>query len=462
VWPRGVPLEWALAEVIGYAAQICQSVGIVVPVRGVAGVAARATTWALVVAVLACLPSFAAAAPDPSDPGQTTSGTVTSNGADYQYLLYTPKSYVPGRAAPLLVMVHGCQTTAEQEMKVTLFNKVAEREGFVVLYSDVDALGRAQPGPANQCWKFPYPPAWTRDNSDAGAIADMTRAIMAKRSIDPERVYLEGISAGGLMASIDAAAYPDLFAAVGILESSAYADWTCFTTGVGIPVTTSAQLAFDQMGPRARVVPIFVMGGDADLAFPATCTAKALEQGLRTDNLVLSGSQDGPISLIPATIRQAQQPGGYAYTVSTYRDPAGCLIGERWLVHGLAHMWPGGGTDPSFPGDPLAPDGAEASWAFLKRYRKTDTAMPCAEAPVTPVRATICPARTVTVMLARGARVRSVRASVAGRRVRTRIRGRRVRLTLPSGRKGAVRVLLRVRRQGRSRAQLVRRTFARC
>ena len=34
------------------------------------------------------------------------------------------------------------QTTAEQEMRVTLYNQLAEREGFVVLYPDVDALGR--------------------------------------------------------------------------------------------------------------------------------------------------------------------------------------------------------------------------------------------------------------------------------------------------------------------------------
>ena len=129
------------------------------------------------------------------------------------------------------------------------------------------------------------------------------------------------------------------------------------------------------------------------------------------------------------------------------------------------HFWSGGTTDPKYASftDPKGPSGAEASWAFLKRYRKSDTAMPCAEAPapVAAVRAT-CPARTVTLTLARGARVRSVLASVAGRRVRTTIRGRRVTLRLPSGRKTAVRLVLRVRRQGRSRAQVVRRTFARC
>ena len=82
-------------------------------------------------------------------------------------------------------------------------------------------------------------------------------------------------------------------------------------------------------------------------------------------------------------MRKEQKPGGYAYTVKSYRDPAGCLIGERWLVHGMDHFWSGGTSDPEYASftDPKGPSGAEASWAFLKRYRKSDTAMPCAEAP---------------------------------------------------------------------------------
>lgn len=335
----------------------------------------------MLVGLVTCVAAAPAHAADPPDPGHTGSGTLTSSGAEYRYLTYTPTSLRSGRAVPLLVAVHGCQTTAEQHMKSTLFNRLAEREGFVVLYPDVDELGRLQPGPANQCWKFPYPPAWMRGQSDAGAIADMTRAVMAKRAIDSERVYIVGTSAGGLMAAIEAAAYPDLFAAVGIVTSAGYADWPCFATGVGIPVALSAQLAFEQMGPRARVVPILAIGSDADLAFPASCTNKALEQGLRTNNLVLSGSQDRPLALTPAAVREEQKLGGHAYTVSSYRDPAGCLIGERWIIHGMPHAWPGGTTDPKYAGftDPRAPSGAEASWRFFKRYTKSATAMPCAE-----------------------------------------------------------------------------------
>jgi poly(hydroxyalkanoate) depolymerase family esterase len=335
------------------------------------------------VLLLLAVPGVATAASEQPAPGKTTRGTVISNGDEYRYRFYTPKSYSPGRRAPLVVAVHGCQTTAKQEQAITRYDRLAERKGFVVLYPDVDAAGRTQPGPLNQCWKFLDPDSWKRGSGDSAAIADMTRAIMAKRSIARGRVYLAGISAGGLMASIEAAAYPDLYAAVAVMSSSAYTDWTCFTTGAGIPVETSAQLAFEEMGSRARVVPTFVLGGNADLAFPWSCTEKALEQGLRTANLVVGGSQDGPISLEPATIRRGKKPGGYAYTVRTYRDPAGCLVGESWRIHGMAHFWSGGTTDPAYAGytDVKGPSAAKATWAFFKRYRRSTTGMPCAEAP---------------------------------------------------------------------------------
>ena len=407
---------------------------------------------ALVVAALAW-PATATA----QDPGETTHAAVTSNGVEYPYIVYTPTTYKPG--APLYVMVHGCQTTAETQMKANLINPVAEREGFVVLYPDVDAIGRAQPGPLHDCWKFFYPPSYFRGNSDVAAIADMTRTVMANRAIDAERVYLVGLSAGGLMASAAAAAYADLYAAVAIVESAGYADGFCFTNGVGIPVELSAQLAHVAMGDNARVVPRFVIGSDADLAFPASCAVKALDQGLRTNNLVLSGSQTGPLALTPAAVREEQKPDGLAYTVSEFRDPAGCLVGQRWIIHGMPHAWPGG--NPEYEGyvHTKAPSGAEGTWAFMKRYRKSDTQMPCAEAPTQEPAPTTCQVRTVTITLPRGARVRSVVALIAGRRIKTARRGNRVTLTLPAGRK---RVVLKIRRHGAGRTQVLRRSFTSC
>lgn len=323
----------------------------------------------------------AATAQDPPDPGSTQSFKYGTGSLSNPYIVYTPTTYNSRRPAPLFVMVHGCQTTAYQQMRANLINHLAEQAGFIVLYPDVDATHNLQPGPTVNCWRFPDPTSWMRGGGDAAAIAGMTQAVMGMRNIDRDRVYLSGMSAGGFMTSILAAAYPDLYAAVAIAAGGAYGDSSClFGLPGGLSAEQSAGLAFDQMGARARVVPILVMGGDADAAVSPACANKALEQGLRTDNLVLDGSQTAPISLTPVATTHGQKPGGYSYSVSSYFYPAGCLIAQRWLIHGMNHFWPGGSADPQWANwtDPKAPSGADAAWGFVSRFRRSATGRRCA------------------------------------------------------------------------------------
>jgi poly(hydroxyalkanoate) depolymerase family esterase len=379
----------------------------------------RRALSALVAAGLWLCPAAVAA-------GHTETGVYGSGASAYPYRVYVPSSYSSGRAAPLLVMAHGCQTTAEQQQRANLLDPLADREGFIVLYPDVNDFERgSQPGPLKNCWQFFLPSNAHRDSGDPAAIAGMTRTVTARWNVDGDRVYMVGMSAGSFMTSIMAAAYPDLFAAVVINAGGAYNDGTCLGLPLGLPVALSAQLARAEMGDRARIVPRLVMGGDADQGIPPGCADKALEQALRTDNLVLGDSQTGPISLQPASVREqpADKPGGRTSTVKTYLDPAGCEIGERWLIHGMNHFWPGGSTDPKLKGftDPTAPNGGEIAWTFLKRYVKSETSMPCAEASApyqSPQPATTCPARWRVVRVP--AHATHLRATAGGRAVRVR------------------------------------------
>lgn len=411
-------------------------------------------------AALACLLLWAApAAADQPAPGKTVTGEVTSGGSEFSYRLYVPASYSRKRPAPLLVMAHGCQTTAEQEQDITRYDELAERKRFLVLYPDVDEVGRNLPGPLRQCWKFWEPTTLIRGLGDPAAIVKMTRRVMADRTVDPERVYIAGISAGGLMASVLAATYADLYAASAVMSSAGFGDFPCFATGIGQPAATSAMLAHQAMGSNERVVPTIALGGDADAAFAWSCTAKALEQSLRTNNLVLSGNQGRPLSFKPAGVDKRRKPGGHEYTVRTYRDAAGCIVGESWQVHGMGHFWSGGTTDPDYSGyaDRKGPSGARATWAFFERFRKSETGMPCAEAREPP-----CPRRKVSVKLKRGTRARAVRAKVNGKRVRAQLRGRRVVVSIPPGADERVRLRIRVRRAGDRGKLVLRRKVQRC
>ncbi len=345
---------------------------------------------------LGCLLAFAFAATAPAKPvkrkpapeANLRSLAYGSGATANRYLLWTPRSYYRRdrrhriRKAPLLVMIHGCQTTAAEQMHANLYNRLAGRKRFIVAYPDVDQQGADAPGPLRQCWRWFDSGNLQRDSLEPSHVAGIVRQIFKRRKIDRQRVYLMGMSSGGFMTSIMAATYPDLFTAVGINAGGAYGDVACVGSNSPMTAEESAAMARAEMGPHARIVPRLVMGGDADQAIPPACADKAFDQGLRTNNLVLGTSQESPISLSAAGSRElpAGQPDGYPSTITNYRDPKGCLIGRRVLVHGMNHFWPGGTTNPAYANftDPKGPNGAELSWDFFKRFTKKGTAMPCA------------------------------------------------------------------------------------
>lgn len=341
----------------------------------------RARLLGLAVGLLAVLPAAAAAAPGP---GTVSSLTYGTGQRAHPYLVYTPKGYTPSLHLPLYVMAHGCETTAYQQMEANLLNPLADQEHFVVAYPDIDSDEAAQPGPLRNCWQYFNPQDWQRGQNDDDAVAGITRSVMRTWNVDPQRVYLMGMSSGAFLTADMAATYSDLYAAVGENAGGDFGDFECtFQSAVTPAIAQTSQNAYDTMGSRARIVPKIVIGGDADQGIPPACADRALEQSLRTNNLVVDRSQTRPISLTPAEVEHEQKPGGYSYTVSTYLDQHGCVIGQRYLVHGMNHFWSGGSADKRWADftDPKGPSAAVASWAFFSHFTLANTARPCRPPP---------------------------------------------------------------------------------
>jgi poly(hydroxyalkanoate) depolymerase family esterase len=289
------------------------------------------------------------------------------------FRVFTPAAYRKGDPVPLVVVTHGCNTDAEQMEASSAYDAVAEAHDFIVMYPDDDDAVH----PIVECWNWYLPTDWQRGEGDLATIAGMVHATMALRNIDASRVYEIGMSSGALITSDLGAAYPRLFAAIGIMAGGPYGLPTCVAGGNS--TTSSASAALQEEAGQARVMPFIVLNGDKDNVVSPSCDAQAVQQWLRTDNLVLDGTQKAPLRLSPEHDSGGRVHDGLSYHVLRYTAPDGCLVGEHYVVHGMGHYWSGGTSNPRYAQftDPKGPSAAEASWAFFSRFSQSRSAVTC-------------------------------------------------------------------------------------
>lgn len=288
---------------------------------------------------------------DPRAPGEFIQRSFSAAAGARDYKLYVPSAPAQGQR-PLIVMLHGCTQDPDDFAAGTAMNVLAEQHGFLVMYP-----AQARGANPSNCWNWFEATHQARDAGEPSLLAGMTREVIGDWQVDPARVYVAGLSAGGAMAAIVAAAYPDLFAAVGVHSGLPVGGARDLITGLAAMKKASAPGGKTAGKVRSRV-PVIVFHGDSDDIVHAGNGEAVLEQFLRPGS-----HRDGHAALRRVQER-AVHKGGRSYTKTTVLDSAGRNVAEHWELHGAGHAWSGGSAAGSYT-DPAGPDASAEMLRFF-------------------------------------------------------------------------------------------------
>lgn len=138
-----------------------------------------------------------------------------SNPGDLRMLAYVPEDAEPQPA--LVVVLHGCTQKAAAYDIGTGWSELARRYRFVLLMPEQKTSNNG-----NTCFNWFNPDDLVRDSGEPLSIRQMIAKLSADHDIDPDRIFITGLSAGGAMASVMLATYPEVFAAGAIIAGLPY------------------------------------------------------------------------------------------------------------------------------------------------------------------------------------------------------------------------------------------------
>lgn len=232
--------------------------------------------------------------------------------------VFTPSSYSPDTAMPLVVLLHGFGASGAIQEAYFQLQPLAEERGFLYVHPDgtINAIGRSFWNATNACCGF------GSAVDDSAYLLALIEKVQADFNVDPKRIYLVGHSNGGFMSYRMACDHADKIAAIASLAGATFADESKCTPSEPVSVleihgTADGTIPYDGGA---------IFGNDHPSA-PDTVATWAGYDGCATTNGEVANALD----------LDANLAGDETSTLAYESCPNGIDV-ELWTIDGGAHI----------------------------------------------------------------------------------------------------------------------------
>jgi len=225
-----------------------------------------------------------------------------TNPGDLRMFSYIPENLQPIPA--LVVVLHGCGQTAAGYDLGAGWSTLAKHYGFALLMPEQQSSNNGQ-----GCFNWFSPDDTTRGSGEACSISQMIARMVTDHGIDPHRIYVTGLSAGGAMTSVMLATYPELFAAGAVIAGLPFGVATNVREALNGMFQTPARPA-DELGDLVRNASdhrgpwpkISVWHGSADRTVNPANADEIVKQWLDVHHLPPAPMSEGTVDGYPRQI----------------------------------------------------------------------------------------------------------------------------------------------------------------
>jgi polyhydroxybutyrate depolymerase len=281
------------------------------------------------------------------------------DGRSRRYLVHVPPGAVTPR--PVVLVLHGAAGDAVENRTWLGLDAVADREGFVTVYPD----GTGPFGDRVHMWNSGAccgSAQWSAVD-DVGFLLAVLDDVGARTPVDATRVYVTGLSNGGMMAYRLAAEASDRIAAIAPVAGTREA-----ALGDGVR-------AMPVMHVHSVDDPVVPFAGGETTIFPLVYSIPhpAVEEVVREWAL----HDRCPVSPADTTPTLSSIANGQSATRSTWGPCADGAEVVLWRLRGSGHVWPG--SPSSFRTLFIGPatsviDVREEMWSFFRRFTRPQAA----------------------------------------------------------------------------------------